>query len=359
MDFSVIFQLRTKKFWWMDVIFYFVISMLVAAVLCYVIFLTKNSFQAVDIAKETEALKTVGTKMQLDQEKSVISYQKKIVDFTELLKNHEFASNVFAFVQAQTMPNVWFKQFNLDEKNNGVQLSGEADSLDAFSRQVLTFEGNEYVKDIGTLNSSLGESSRTIFNINLVLDQSIFGYLSNSPSLIETTTPSNQSPIQSGQATPISSAAPVSGSAVTQLPVVQPVAPTQSSENLITSFHLLLTPEVAGVVNETNYTVTLNVPYGTDVKNLTPSIVISPGATVLPDSGVSQDFTSPVSYRVTAQDGSVQKYVVTVVVASPPVVVKKSNQSGYIILAIILLIIVVIAAAGIFLFLRKKNKKTQ
>ena len=42
MDFSVIFQLRTKKFWWMDVIFYFVISALVATVLCYLIFLIKD-----------------------------------------------------------------------------------------------------------------------------------------------------------------------------------------------------------------------------------------------------------------------------------------------------------------------------
>ena len=39
MDFSVIFQLRTKKFWWMDVIFYFVIYLLIATVLCYFIFL--------------------------------------------------------------------------------------------------------------------------------------------------------------------------------------------------------------------------------------------------------------------------------------------------------------------------------
>ena len=70
-----------------------------------------------------------------------------------------------------------------------------------------------------------------------------------------------------------------------------------------------------GTVDETNYTVTLNVPYGTDVKNLTPSIVISPSATVLPASNVSQDFTNPVTYIVTAQDGSVQNYIVKVIVA--------------------------------------------
>ena len=116
MDFSVIFQLRTKKFWWMDVIFYFVISLLVATILCYLIFLTKNIWQRHDIKTELTKLQLVGTESQKQEESTVITYQKKIVDFTGLLNNHEFASNAFAFMQTETMPNIWFKQFSLDEK---------------------------------------------------------------------------------------------------------------------------------------------------------------------------------------------------------------------------------------------------
>ena len=74
----------------------------------------------------------------------------------------------------------------------------------------------------------------------------------------------------------------------------------------------MLIPEVVGTIDETNYTVTLIVPYGTDVKNLTPAIVISPNATVSPASNAPQNFTSPVTYMVTAQDGSMQNYKVTV-----------------------------------------------
>ena len=160
MDFSVIFQLRTKKFWWMDVIFYFVMSMLIATVLCWLIFLIKNNIQRADIEKETEALLTVGTKSQQAQEAEVINYRSKISEFTDLLKNHEFASNAFAFLEAQTMPNVWFQQFSLDEKNASVQLSGESDSFDSYSRQVAAFENNKYIKDLAGLSSSLGASAR-------------------------------------------------------------------------------------------------------------------------------------------------------------------------------------------------------
>ena len=66
MDFSTIFQIRTKRFWWMDVIFYFVISLLIATVLCYVIFMTKNNMQREDIKKETRALEAESKQLETE-----------------------------------------------------------------------------------------------------------------------------------------------------------------------------------------------------------------------------------------------------------------------------------------------------
>jgi hypothetical protein len=57
------------------------------------------------------------------------------------------------------------------------------------------------------------------------------------------------------------------------------------------------------------------VPAGTDLSSLVPTITISDHATVEPASGVAQNFTNPVTYRVTAQDGSRQDYTVSVSVA--------------------------------------------
>lgn len=364
MDFSVIFQLRTKKFWWMDVIFYFVISLLVATVFCYLIFLVKDGMVRKQIVNEAAAMETVGTVQQKQHETEVLSYQKKISDFVGLLKNHEFASNSFAFMQAQTMPNIWFNQFNLDEKNNAIQLSGESDDMDAFSRQLLTLETNKYVKSIGTINSSLGESARTEFNMDLVLDQSIFNYISVA-SIAPTATLPNTNQTNQNNLPPIGQTT----STTTQGATTNPPASGQqlsvntpqvaNSQKLITSFHLLLTPEVVGSINETEYTITLNVPYGIDVKNLTPTIVSSPGTIVTPNTLVSQDFTKPVIYKVTAQDGSFQNYQASVIVAAPPIPVNKnSNQVGSIISAIVIFIVVVIVLlAAVILVIRRKNKK--
>ncbi|MDR3519505.1 MAG: DUF5018 domain-containing protein [Candidatus Pacebacteria bacterium] len=93
----------------------------------------------------------------------------------------------------------------------------------------------------------------------------------------------------------------------------QPTTTTLSSDKLINSFTFAgLSPEVYGSVDNTGYQVNLVVPAGTDLTTLTPTVDISDNATIYPNSGTAQDFTNPVIYTVTAQDGSIQDYTVTV-----------------------------------------------
>ncbi|MDO8626547.1 MAG: DUF5018 domain-containing protein [Candidatus Magasanikbacteria bacterium] len=91
---------------------------------------------------------------------------------------------------------------------------------------------------------------------------------------------------------------------------------TKSSQKNITAFSFLgLNPPVAATIDNTAHTVTLTVPKNTDLKTLSPTVVVSNKATVSPTGGVAQDFGSPVIYTVTAEDGSTQSYVVKVNVA--------------------------------------------
>lgn len=100
---------------------------------------------------------------------------------------------------------------------------------------------------------------------------------------------------------------------------VEAVVNCYSTANSITAFDFnAISPTITGTVNEGNHTVALTVPYGTSVTSLVPTISLSSGASVSPNTGISQDFTSPVTYTVTAEDGvTTQQYVVTVSVASP------------------------------------------
>jgi len=86
-----------------------------------------------------------------------------------------------------------------------------------------------------------------------------------------------------------------------------------SSTKVITSFSFS-SPEVVGTISEGTHVISLFVPFGTSVKAITPIIAYT-GVKISPDSNSVQDFTNPVTYSVTAADGSTQVYVVTVMVA--------------------------------------------
>ncbi|MEI7424788.1 MAG: DUF5018 domain-containing protein, partial [Candidatus Staskawiczbacteria bacterium] len=312
-----------------------------------------------------------GTIQQKEEEKEVGMYQKKVNDFSNLLKNHEFTSNVFAFLESQTIPNVWYKQFSLNLKNREVQISGESDDMEALSSQISVFENErnvKYIKNIGTLNSSLGDSARITFSTNLLLTQNIFAYVSELEPLSQTTSPATQSPVTNNTTPPVT---PETG---TETPATPPVAPpvappvtvapentvVKSSEKLITSFRLNLKPEVVGVIDQTKYTITLTVPSGTNLKNLISVIALSKGATVLPASKVSQDFTSPVTYKVAAEYGSIQAYQVKVVVAAPLPLAEETKQSDNTLIIILMFVgigIAVVAAIGLLIWKKMSGPK--
>lgn len=85
----------------------------------------------------------------------------------------------------------------------------------------------------------------------------------------------------------------------------------KSGEKQIVEFRLA-SYNVAAMINEDLGSITATLPYGTDVTALTPIIVVSDKATVSPESGKTMDFTNPVTYTVTAEDGSQAVYVAVI-----------------------------------------------
>jgi flagellar basal body-associated protein FliL len=368
MDFRTIFQLRNKKVWWIDVIFYFVIALLTATIICYLVFLVKNIFQRRDIAEAEYKLTTVGTADQLTQEQKVILYKAKIKDFGNLIQNHEFASNIFYLMQDNTQPKVWFSQFNLDAKAKQVQVSGIAEDMDMVARQTSTFEKNEYIQKFENLNSTLSEDGRIAFNFSLSMNPRIFSYavnranqavqeekenvvvVSGSISQVENQPEEGSSENSEGSTTP------VEGGEV--LP--------KSSDKMIFSFSTPVgSEEIIGQIDHTGHTILLNFTSGTDITNLTPLIIISDKARVYPETGVPQNFTNPIDYQVTAEDGTTQNYVVSAqIVKSAEEIAeeqKKEKNMGLVIFLLIVASVVLVAVSGLmaFIYIRRRQNKKQ
>ena len=99
--------------------------------------------------------------------------------------------------------------------------------------------------------------------------------------------------------------------ASSQLAVVTPAA--LSSDRAITTFSLHLTSLTSadGTIDEGTKTIAMNVPIGTTVTAIAPTITTT-GKSVSPASGTTQDFSNNATYTVTAEDGSTSTYMVTV-----------------------------------------------
>ncbi|WP_299800955.1 PKD domain-containing protein [uncultured Maribacter sp.] len=110
---------------------------------------------------------------------------------------------------------------------------------------------------------------------------------------------------------------------------------TASVQNDITSFSVT-GQEGSGIIDDSANAVLLTVVAGTDVSTLTPVIGVSAEASINPNSGVERDFTNPVNYTVTAQDGTEKIWTVIVTVQddnenpeiSCPNDISISNETG-------------------------------
>ncbi|MEC0231197.1 S-layer homology domain-containing protein [Paenibacillus alba] len=94
-----------------------------------------------------------------------------------------------------------------------------------------------------------------------------------------------------------------------------------SQAKAITAFSFEgLSPMVTGTVDETDKTIALTVPYGTDVMALIPTftttgVSVNVGSTAQVSGTTPQNFTSAITYTVVAEDGTTQDYTVMVTVA--------------------------------------------
>jgi len=97
-----------------------------------------------------------------------------------------------------------------------------------------------------------------------------------------------------------------------------------SSAKAITAFDFQgLTPPVSGIIDEAAHAIAVTVPYGTSVTALvatfsTTGASLTVGSTTQVSGTTPNNFSNPVTYTVTAGDGTTQAYVVTVTFAANP-----------------------------------------
>jgi Tfp pilus assembly protein PilN len=174
MDLGFLKQLGNKKSLWIDIGFYFMVSLLVSTIFCYFIFGAKIFLQTEAIKQLDLKMLDIGTAEQKNYEKIVFNYQAKINDFGKLINAHKFPSNAFIFLEKNVLPEVWLSNFSMSGKASEININGEAESMVVLSRQVLVFENNEFVKKVDLSNLTIGDKNRIKFSLSISLDTKIF-----------------------------------------------------------------------------------------------------------------------------------------------------------------------------------------
>lgn len=104
-----------------------------------------------------------------------------------------------------------------------------------------------------------------------------------------------------------------------------------NTEKGLASFSLAGALGTIADVSATTGTITVTVPYGTDVTSLAPTFahtgtMVTVNGAPQTSGASAQNFANPVTYTVTAADGSTKDYTVTVRLKSPPSALSKTGD---------------------------------
>jgi hypothetical protein len=94
--------------------------------------------------------------------------------------------------------------------------------------------------------------------------------------------------------------------------------PKKSSSKSIISFSFNTQIRIfEATIDTINREITVNLPFSPDITKLAPTITFSNKATISPGSGVAQNFSKPVIYTVTAEDGTSVTYTAKITANKP------------------------------------------
>ena len=177
MSFNLLNIFKNKESSWINAIFYFFCALLIILVFIYFIMTLKIYIQTQKIDNIDKKAVTDGMYQQKIDEKKIIDYKKKIDDFSSIVSNRRISSNIFNLIEENTLPKIWFSDFDMLQSANEIKLLGESEDMETLGRQLQVFEKNkDYIKSTNILDSQIEPSGKIRFTLKLSLEPKIFSY---------------------------------------------------------------------------------------------------------------------------------------------------------------------------------------
>jgi len=158
---------------WLDVLFYLSVGLLIFVFISYFLL-----FQSIKASEATET--DLDAKIAAEEAKSsplrdeILTYQKKIKDFSSVINGHLESSNIYGYIEKLCHPQVWFSNFSFDVKGGKVGLSGEAQSFQVLGQQMIIFKNEKSITVANLESIAMNKEGNIDFKVSLTFDPSIF-----------------------------------------------------------------------------------------------------------------------------------------------------------------------------------------
>jgi len=104
----------------------------------------------------------------------IVDLDKKIEAVKGLFENHVYWSELFAKVEALTLPEVYFSGVNFEFSDNAkLLLGGNALTYTTIARQMLSFQEDSSVEEVGISGISLSSDGGVDFDLEVIFSKDI------------------------------------------------------------------------------------------------------------------------------------------------------------------------------------------
>lgn len=183
-------QKRPRKSLFTTIIGIVAVFIVVAFVGSYIYFYVTNKGLVEKVNKIKEDSKELDESIK-NKEEDLLVFQRRISDFSSLILGHKNVGIMFDFINKNTIPTVWFNEFQYDEKEKGrFLIGGQSNSFFLIEQQIVVFRNQDLVKDARLADVSIDEENGLIdFSINIALNSEAFAFKEEVDSLLEVETP--------------------------------------------------------------------------------------------------------------------------------------------------------------------------
>ena len=159
---------------WQTILFYG--SLILVALTVGGFFFLNNSINQAkkSLSSLEETLAEEKTSQETSLENYVLSWQKKINDFSQIISLHIYPSNFFNFIGKIAHPKAWFQQVSLNLKESKVVVSGETESFTTLGQQLIILGQDPLIKGFSLTSLSVGKQGGVAFVFNIEIDHKLF-----------------------------------------------------------------------------------------------------------------------------------------------------------------------------------------